>query len=242
MVNYSISILVLSETRWMQAGKLVLSSRETVLFSGHVEDSTPHSEGVALMLSREAAKSLIGWELVNSRIITAKFFTKANNIKVSIIQCYAPTNDAEETRKEEFYSELQNVLDKERPKDITIVMGDFNAKIGPDNTGYENVMDKHDLGEMNENGELFADLCALNELVIGGSIYPHKDIHKATWVSLDYVTDNQIDDFYISKKFRRTLQDVQVKRGVDVASDHHLVLATLKLHLTCDTRPTGSRM
>ena len=44
-------------------------------------------------------------------------------------------------------------------------MGDLNAKIGADNTGYEQVMGKHGLGRMNENGEQFADFCAQNNLV-----------------------------------------------------------------------------
>jgi len=90
-------------------------------------------------------------------------------------------------------------------------------------------MGTHALGEMNENGERFADLCALNSLVIGGSIFPHKRIHKSTWVSPDSATENQIDHVCISKKFRRSLQDVRVRRGADVASDHHLVVAKLKL-------------
>ena len=63
---------------------------------------------------------------------------------------------------------------------MTILMGDFNAKIGSDNTGYEDIMGTHGLGQMNENGERFADLCALNQLVIRGSIRgkiskPHGD-------------------------------------------------------------------
>ncbi len=87
------------------------------------------------------------------------------------------------------------------------------------------------LGIMNEKGERFADMCSTNKLVIGGSIFQHKRIHKATWVSPDHVTENQIDHFCISKKFRRSLQDVRVKRGADAASDHHLLMATLKLKL-----------
>ena len=63
------------------------------------------------------------------------------------------------------------MIDKEGAKDMT---GDFNAKIGTDNTGYEGTMGTYGLGQMNENGERFADLCALNQLVIGGSIFPHK--------------------------------------------------------------------
>nr|KAG5706894.1 hypothetical protein BaRGS_021400 [Batillaria attramentaria] len=175
------------------------------------------------MLAPEAQRALIGWEPVNSRIITAKFITKKKDIQLNIIQCYAPTNDAEEEKKDDFYQQLQTVIDRGGAKDMTILMGDFNAKIGSDNTGYENTMGTHGLGQMNENGERFADLCALNQLVIGGSIFPHKRIHKATWRSPDHVTENQIDHICISRKFRRSWRDVRVMRGADVSSDHHLL-------------------
>ena len=65
-------------------------------------------------------------------------------------------------------------------RDITIVMGDFNAKIGADSTGYEDTIGTQGLGQMNENGERFADMCAVNQMVTGGSIFSHKRIHKAT--------------------------------------------------------------
>ena len=142
-----------------------------------------HTEGVALMLAPEAHAALIGWEPVSSRIITAKFTTKKKDIRLNIIQCYAPTNDAEEGKEDDFYQQLQAVLDRRGTKDITILMGDFNVKIGMDNTGYEDIMGTYGLGKMNENGERFADLCALNKLVIGGSIFPHKRSHKAAWIS-----------------------------------------------------------
>ncbi|CAH8643264.1 unnamed protein product [Heterobilharzia americana] len=64
--------------------------------------------------------------------------------------------------------------------------GDMNAKLGGENTGRELTMGQEALGEvMNENGELFAEFCAFNDLVIGGSMFKHKDIHKATWISPD---------------------------------------------------------
>ncbi|KAJ8346757.1 hypothetical protein SKAU_G00281580 [Synaphobranchus kaupii] len=231
MRNYNISLLGLGETRWLQAGQMRLSSGERVLYSGHTEDGAPHTEGVALMLAPEAQRSLIGWEPVNSRIITAQFATQKENIKLNIIQCYVPTNDAIEEKKDDFYDQLQGVLDRLRTKDVTILMGDFNAKTGADNNGYEDIMGTHGLGQMNENGERFADLCSLNQLVIGGSIFPHKRIHKATWRSPDHVTENQIDHLCISRKFRRSCQDVRVMRGADAASDHHLLLMTAKLRL-----------
>ena len=204
MKRYKIGVLGLSETRWLQSGQLRLLSGEHLLYSGHIEEAVPHTEGVALMLAPEARAALIGWEPVNSCIITVKFTTKKKDIRLNIIQCYAPTNDAEEQKKDDFYQQLQAVLDRRGTKDITILMGDFNAKIGMDNTGYEEIMGTHGLGQMNENGERFADLCAQNQLVIGGSIFPHKRIHKATRISPNHVTENQIDHICISRKFRRS--------------------------------------
>ena len=82
----------------------------------------------------------------------------------------------DEESEDQFYNRLQAVLDTLKYKDINILMGDLNAKVGSDNRGYEEVMGQHALGEMNENGEKFADLCGLNNFVIGGSIFAHKRI------------------------------------------------------------------
>lgn len=90
---------------------------------------------------------------------------------------------------------------KAEKKDITILMGDFKLKVGAHNTGYDKVMGTQGMGNMNENFERFADLCSLNQLVIGESIFPHIWIHMATWRSPDHVTENQIDQICINKKF-----------------------------------------
>ena len=231
MKRYNISILGLSETRWLQSGHLRLATGEQILYSGHTDDGATHSEGVAMMLTPEAQRALIGWEPVSSRIITAKFTTKKKDIKLNVIQCYAPTNDSEEEKKDDFYQQLQAELDKTGNKNMTLLMGDFNAKIGTDNTGYETIMGTQGLGAMNENGGRFADMCAINQMVIGGSIFTHKRIHKATWRSPDHVTENQIDHICISQKFRRSWKDVRVMRGADVSSDHHMLATSVRLRL-----------
>ena len=112
MKNYKIGVLGLSETRWLQSEQLRLSSWEQLLYWGHIEDGAPHTERVALILPPEAHGALIGWEPVNSRIITAKFTTKKKDIRLNIIQCYAPTNDAEKEKKDDFYQQLQAVWQK----------------------------------------------------------------------------------------------------------------------------------
>ena len=78
---------------------------------------------------------------------------------MKLIHCYAPTNPSYEETKDQFYSRLQSILDKCREQDVTILMEDFNAKVGIDNNGYEEVMGTHDVRVMKETIERFADTC-----------------------------------------------------------------------------------
>ncbi|KAL9979384.1 hypothetical protein ACROYT_G017038 [Oculina patagonica] len=133
--------------------------------------------------------------------------------------------------KEQFYEQLQGAIGKVQRRDMLILMGDVNAKVGVGNSGREDIMGKEALGEINENGDMFIDFCAFNDLCIGGSFFQHRKIHKATWSSPDLRTHNQIDHITVSKKWKKTLLDVKVMRGADIDSDHHLVIGTFRMKL-----------
>ncbi|XP_048743004.2 uncharacterized protein LOC125656441 [Ostrea edulis] len=117
----------------------------------------------------------------------------------------------------------------------------MNAKVGSENTNVEEIMGKHGCGIRNENGEQLVDFCLSNNLVIGGTIFPHLDIHKLTWKSPDGRTTNQIDHFMINRKWRRSLQDVRVIRGADANSDHYLLRAIVQLKLRKAPRQANNR-
>ena len=82
---------------------------------------------------------------------------------------------------------------------------------------------------MNNNGERLLEFCMTYDLVVGGTPFPHREIHKLTWCSPNGRDKNQINHLVINETWRRSLQDVRVRRGADVGSDHHLVTANLKL-------------
>ena len=88
----------------------------------------------------------------------------------------------------------------------------------------------------NNNGERLSDLCVENRLVIGGTLFMHRYIHKTTWRSPDQRTVNQIDHVIINQKWRRSLQDVKANRGADIGSDHVLVVASVSLTTKDKTR------
>lgn len=228
MERYKLAIIGLSETRWNGFGEFRLRDGKTLLYSGK-EEGENHESGVGILLTREARRSLLEWKPISDRIITAQFKTRVRNIY--LVQCYAPTEQADAQEKDNFYGQLGEVLARIKKKDIKIVMGDLNAKIGCENEGLEKVMGKHGIGAQNDNGERFIDMCLNNRLVIGGSVFPHKLCHKVTWLSPDGKTQNQIDHFAISQMWRRSLLDVRNRRGADCGSDHHLVIAEVRLKI-----------
>ena len=166
-------------------------------------------------------------------MIRARFNSKHS--KLTIRHCYSPTNEAEDDDKDRWYEELQSAIRRVPAHDVLLVMGDMNAKVGNDNTNFERCMGKHGCGVMNENGRRFAVFCLENDCVIGGTIFPHKTIHKNTWIFPDGKTSNQIDHIAVNGKWMRSLQDVRTYCGADVNSDHHLLVTSIKLKLRKET-------
>ena len=231
-VNFRLEILGIVEHRWPDSGEknIITCGNQQLSFLYSGKPSTDAREsGVGLLLSSRTRRALIDWYPISDRIIVAKFRCKVRNI--TIVQTYAPTNTSPESSKDNFYEQLSASLDKIKRGDILILMGDLNAKIGSDNTNRERTMGKHGAGIVNENGERLIQLCTDHNLIIGGSLFPHKNIHKLTWYSNDGQTRNQIDHIIISRRWRQSLQDVRVYRGADVHTDHKLLIGTVKLKL-----------
>ena len=99
MRRYKIGILGISECRWSGFGRLKTQTGEIILYSGR--DDEVHQSGVALALDKESEKCLECWAPISDRIISAHVYSRY--IKTSIIQVYAPTNEAEVEAKDDFY-------------------------------------------------------------------------------------------------------------------------------------------
>lgn len=68
-------------------------------------------------------------------------------------------------------------------------------------------------------------------MIIGGTLFPNRNIQKLTWTSPNGRDQNQIDHLMVNSMWRRSLIDVTVRRGADAGSDHHLVTAKVRLKL-----------
>ena len=100
-------------------------------------------------------------------MISVHFQGKPFNI--TVIQVYAPTSNAGEAEVEWFYEDLQDLLELTPKKDILFIIGDWNAKVGSQETS--GVTGKFHLGIQNEAGQKLTEFCQENTLVIANILF-----------------------------------------------------------------------
>ena len=102
---------------------------------------------------------------------------------ITFIQVYAPTSNAEETEVERFYEDLQDLLELTARKDVLFIIGDWNAKVGSQET--PGVTGKFGLGMWNEAGQRLIGLGQENALVIANTLFQQHKRKLYTWTSPD---------------------------------------------------------
>ena len=105
--------------------------------------------GVAFIVNKRVQNAILGCSLKNDRMISVCFQGKPFNIMV--IQVCASTSNAEEADVERFYEDLQDVLELTPKKDVFFIIGDWNTKIGSQET--PGVTGKFGLAIQNEAGQ-----------------------------------------------------------------------------------------
>ena len=92
---------------------------------------------------------------------------------ITVIQVYALTGNSEEAEVEQFYEDLQDLLELTPKKDVLFILGDWNAKVRSQKI--PGVTGKFDLGVQNEVGQRLIEFCQENALVTANTLFqPHK--------------------------------------------------------------------
>ena len=102
---------------------------------------------------------------------------------ITVIQVYAPTSNAEEAEVKWFYEDLQDLLELTPPKYVLFIIGDWNAKVGSQET--PGVRGKFGLGVQNEAGQRLREFCQENALVITNVLFQQHKRRLYTWTSPD---------------------------------------------------------
>jgi len=178
------------------------------------------------MVNKRVRNAVLGCNLKNDRMISVCFQGKSFNI--TVIQVYAPTNKTEEVEVERFYEDLQDLLELTSKKDVLFILGDWNAKVGSQET--PGVTDKFGIGIQNEAGQRLI-VFPRNALVITNTLLQQHKRRLYTWISPDGQHRNQTDYILCSQRWRSSLQSAKTRPGADCGSDRELLIAKFRLKL-----------
>ena len=133
------------------------------------------------MVNKRVQNAVLGCNLKNNRMISVRFQCKPFNITVN--QVYALTSNAEEAEVEQFYEDLQELLELTPKQDVLFIIGDWNANVGSQES--PGVTGKFGLGMRNEAGQRLLEFCQENALVIANTLFQQHKRRLYTWTSPD---------------------------------------------------------
>ena len=228
MGRYKWSILGLFEMRWKKFGEIPTDGRHRVYFSGN-EDK--HEQGVGFLVHKDIVKSVIRCRPISSRLMTVRL--RASPFNITIIQVYAPTSSYDDSEVDEFYRELQSLVDQTPKQDILVVQGDWNAKVGEGaQEDWGKVCRPSCNPETNDRGLKLLDFATYN-LVLANTLCNHKPSRRWTWHSPDGTHHNQTDYILVKKRFRSCIKTASTRTfpGEEVGSDNDMVMMTFQTRL-----------
>ena len=156
---------------------------------------------------------------------------------------YAPTTDWSDEDTETFYSKLEATIAKIPKKDIKIIQGDWNAKIGTNaHKNWAGTTGK--IWHWDYKRKRCASPRIHKNARYGDTRFRHKISRRTTWTSLDVITKNQIDYIMVDKKCAGSINGSKARAfpGADIGSDHNLVMMIMKLKLKKIPKPEAPRV
>ena len=124
MARVNIDIIGISKLKWTGMGKFNLDDH----YMYYCGQESLRRNGVAIMVNKKVHNAVLGCNLKNDRMISVRFQGKP--FSITVIQVYVLTSNAEEAEVEQFYEDLQDLLELTPKKDVLFITGDWNAKVG----------------------------------------------------------------------------------------------------------------
>ena len=144
--------------------------------------------GVVIIVNKRVQNAVLGCNLKNDRMISVCF--QGRPFGITGIQVYAPASNAEEAESEQFYEDLQDLLELTPQKVVLYIIGNWIAKVGSQEI--PGITVKFSLGVQNGAGQRPMEFCQDNALVIANILFQQHKRRLYTWASPDGQYRNQI--------------------------------------------------
>jgi len=225
LVRLQVDIATLQETRLADSGTL----REkdfTFFWQGKsAEDTREHGVGFAVR------NSLLGMiepcQQGTERLLSLRLNTTTG--PVNLISVYAPTLSASKETKDEFYDQLDSLIQRIPKDEQLLLLGDFNARVGADHDSWPSCLGKFGVGKLNENGQRLLEMCSYHDLCITNSFFQTKPQQKVSWRHPRSKHWHQLDLIIIRRSALRCVLFTRTFHSADCDTDHSLVCCKIKL-------------
>ena len=177
MARVNVNILGSRELKWTGMGEFN-SDNHYIYYCGQ---ESLRRNGVVIIVNKTVQNAVLGCNLKYDRMISIHFQGKP--FIIMVIQVYAPTSNAEEAEAEQFYEDLQDLLELTPKEDVPLIIEDWNAKVGSQEIS--GVTDKFGFAVRNEAGQRLIEFCQENALVIANTLSQQRKRRLYTWTSPD---------------------------------------------------------
>ncbi|KAK6749472.1 hypothetical protein RB195_001839 [Necator americanus] len=174
--------------------------------------------GGGVLVNTSMAKNIDSFELM-TRIERLRMRRCGPTLALTIFVAYAPTSSYKKEEVEDFYMDLEKFY-REGHAFYKVIIGDFNAKVGPRRTPEELHIGTHGL-QWNDKGERLSEFIMTTKTIHGNSQFQKPSSLRWTWKSPDGGYGNEIDHIIVNKRFYLT--DVAVVPKFYMGSDHRLL-------------------
>ena len=217
------SIVGLSEVRREGEDTIILKSGNLLYFQ---EGDRQSQGGVGFIVHKSLVNNVVKIESVSTRVAYL-ILRISSRYSLKVIQVYAPTSAHPDDEVETMYEDISKAMHGSKTH-FTVVMGDFNAKLGK-RDGDELQVGQFRVGHRNRRGHQLASFMEKEGLYMMNSFFRKREHRKWTWQSPDGATRNEIDFIMSTKK--QMFNDVSVINSVKTGSDHRMVRGTLNINI-----------
>ncbi|XP_024883397.1 craniofacial development protein 2-like [Temnothorax curvispinosus] len=230
--------LGLSETDLRDSRHFETKNGNMIFLAGNGEKS---SNGVGFIVAKTVKNCVLGYEAIGDRIIRIRIGVRPHNL--NIIQVYAPTVECTKEEISKFYAKLETTCRMGQRKETTVLLGDFNAKVGKTthDTHLSQTVGKYGLGARNERGKLLLQFCISNQFTIMNTWFKIHLRRLYTWTSPGGTYQNKIDYVLINTRWRSSITNTKTLPGADYRSDHQLLVAEFKGQLKVIHKASNNR-
>jgi hypothetical protein len=159
---------------------------------------------------------------------------------INVLNVHAPTEQKCDGSKDSFYEGLEQVFYHFPKYHMKILLGDFNTKVGRQDTFKPTIGNESLHQDSNDNSVRVVKFATSKNLVVKSTMFQYQNIHTYSWTSPDEMTHNQIDHVSIDRRWHSSILDVRSFRGADCDTDLCLVVAKVWERLAVSKQQHGS--